>query len=194
MMLIALFAAPSSAQDNNYLFNLNPDEQQLALDLLRDFPAWQELGGDAERLVVCDLQLIRDKYAPAGEPPPRRYALVTEYVYDTGLSIRSLVDLLDHAVVKVQSAPGALAGLSVEEGDLAKELALANPWLSEFVEQHGADNVQLEPMLIRGDPERRRLVQMAIGIPGGYVMQPLVLVDLEAQQVLLENPRAGVSP
>lgn len=191
LAVLSLWTLPSTspvqAQDSNYVFTLDPDQQAHALALLRADPTWEELGGSAERLVFCDAQPVDDKHAPPGAPV-RRYALVTDYVYDTGRAIRSLVDLVDGTVVSVQSVSGALAGLSSEEGQLAMDLAMDEPWLNELIDRHGAENVRLEPMLIRGDAERRRLVQMAVGLPGGYVMEPLVLVDLETQTVLLEAP------
>lgn len=180
-------APPIQAQDSNYVFTLHPEQQALALDLLQGDAKWQELGGSAERVVFCDAQPVDDKHALPGEPA-RRYALTTHYVYDTGRAIRSLVDLVAGTVVKVESVSGALAGLSAEEGQLATDLAMGEPWLAQLVDQHGTDNVRFEPMLIRGDAESQRLVQMAVELPGGYVMAPLVLVDLETQTVRLEIP------
>lgn len=143
-------------------------------------------------VVIGRVELLRAK-GEDGEPSAERHALVTLYRYEGDLGILAAVNLAKQAVVSLDTVPGLPVPLAQEEFDRARTLALADPEVRRSL-GGDADRVVIEPLVLRTSDTSdslysRRVVRLLFRIGQDYLSDPIVLVDLTAERVLLEHPR-----
>lgn len=173
-------------------FEVTPAEAAAAAELAEKAIVARELRGAGPFYLVAT-EVVRDKAAEE-EGGGQRAILTTHYRYQGDLTIRTRVDLRRSEVVAVDALVGVPAPLAQEELDRARDLAFADPAVRRALgEQLGA--VRVEPLVVRTADEEdpfygRRLVRLLFKTATGYLRQPIVLVDLSGEKVIVEAPPA----
>jgi hypothetical protein len=148
------------------------------------------LPGRERRLVVASVDL-------AGNPEKDgtgRFALVTLYLYDGGITVRRLVDVRNGEIVREATAENDTPPLARAEAEFARALALADPLLAERLSPW-RDEVEVEALVSAtsdaADPlYRHRVVTLLFRTPEGYLATVgEVLVDLADGRVLMHPER-----
>lgn len=132
-------------------------------------------------------ELHRDKNAVTRN----RLVLVTSYRYSGDVAILSYVDLTKGVVTRVDAISHTNVHLSEAEYLLAKEKALTTPKVRQQIGEY-LGQIQVEAMVSHAAYEKdplfgHRVVRLLFKVPsGGYLAQPIVFVDLTANQVLID--------
>ena len=146
----------------------------------------------AGRNVVADVELVRDKaLEEAGRQD--RLASVTHYRYAGDLTIQTLVNITDEQVLDVRTAEHRPTPLTVEEVERAKSLAFDDPDVRSALPVP-VERIVAEPLLTTaGSPDDplfgRRVVRLLFKVGRDYLAQPVVLVDLTSERVIVEPPQ-----
>ena len=143
-------------------------------------------------LAIGRIELLREK-GPGGEDSPERLALVTVYRYEGNLGILATVNLARRVVVAVDSVPGLPVSLSPEEFQRARDLAFAEERVRAALGERGG-SVVIEPLVLRASDRTdslygHRVVRLLFRLDHDYLSDPIVLVDLTDERVLLETAR-----
>ncbi len=144
-------------------------------------------------------ELRRDKTAVTRN----RLVLVTSYRYSGDVAILSYVDLTKGVVTRVDTIAHTNVHLSETEYLLAKEKALADPKVRQQLGIY-LNQVKVEAMVSHSAYEKdplfgHRVVRLLFKVPdSGYLAQPIIFVDLTANQVLIDpepnHSHAAVPP
>jgi Cu2+-containing amine oxidase len=172
---------------------LSEAEQRRAVAIAERGPETARLLA-AGRSVVADVELVRDKsLEEAGRPD--RLALVTHYRYPGDLTIQTLVNVTREQVLEVRTAEHRPTPLAVDEVARAKTLAFDDPDVRAALTVP-LERIVVEPLLTSaGSPDDplfgRRVVRLLFKVGRDYLAQPVVLVDLTSERVIVEPaPRA----
>jgi Cu2+-containing amine oxidase len=144
---------------------------------------------EAGRSVLADVELVRDKtLEEAGRPD--RLALVTHYRYEGDLTIETLVNVTRGRVLEVRTAEHRATPLSAGEVERAKTLAFDDPNVRAALDVP-AERILVEPLLTSaGSPDDplfgHRVVRLLFMVDRDYLAQPIVLVDLTDERVIVE--------
>ena len=173
----------------------SPSPAPLSEEERRRAVAIAERGAETARLlaagrsVLADVELVRDKsLEEAGRPD--RLAMVTHYRYAGDLTIQTLVNITSEQVLEVRTAEHRATPLSVDEVERAKTLALEDPNVRAALTVP-VERIVVEPLLISaGSPDDplfgRRVVRLLFKVGRDYLAQPVVLVDLTSERVIVE--------
>lgn len=144
-------------------------------------------------------ELHRDKSAVTRN----RLVLVTSYRYSGDVAILSYVDLTKGIVTRVDTIAHTNVHLCEAEYLLAKEKAFADPKVRQQLGVY-LNQVKVEAMVSHSAYEKdplfgHRVVRLLFKVPNsGYLAQPIVFVDLTANQVLIDpepnHSHAAVPP
>jgi hypothetical protein len=132
-------------------------------------------------------ELYREKNAPTRN----RLILVTSYRYSGDVAILSYVDLTKGVVTRVDTVAHTNVHLSEAEYLLAKEKALSHPKVRQQLGEY-LSQIKVEAMVSHSAYEKdplfgHRVVRLLFKVPGsGYLAQPIIFVDLTANQVLID--------
>ncbi|MEE9296008.1 MAG: hypothetical protein V3W34_13735 [Phycisphaerae bacterium] len=162
---------------------------QTARDLAEKQPALQATLLSA-RVVYIGTELVRQKTAD-GEDDPRKIYRVIHYRYDDDVTIHSLVNLGESAVLDQQEIPHLPTSLSQEELDTASALAMKDRRVRDALGKD-VDRVQIEALVIRAANRKdrwfgHRVVQLLFRVGRDYRHSPRVIVDLTKNAVLVGN-------
>ena len=167
---------------------LSIEEQQLARQIADN--AIRVSDAYKEPIYFNGVELHRVKQED-GESSTERHAVVSHFRYENNTTILTYVNLARERVVEVQSIANIPARLSVEEFEIAKELALTDPNVKR---QLGAarDRIVVEPLVIHSASPKdpvfgRRVVRLLFRIGRDYLSKPVVIVDLTDRKVIIEE-------
>lgn len=169
--------------------SLSLREQALARRLAEEELLKPEHGIAAgERIYFTRVNLIP---APNADSPQRE-AIVTHYRYEGNQAILTYVDLRSESVYKVEKVTNLPTPLSEEEYRLAIELARADPRLAGFFADHEPD-LQIDaklcwPSEVRDSTQPHRNVELIFRDDDGWLVEPLVWVDLVRRIVHVDEP------
>lgn len=166
---------------------LTPEEVQVARSVAD--PAVRAAFVTRGPLYLVAVERFRDKLAEERDSLAR-FAVVTHYRYDGDLAIRTVVSLPRRAVVRTDTAAHAPTPLAPEELARARELALADSRVRETLGSH-VNDVVVEALVVRTASPRdplfgRRVVRLLFRVGRDYMRDPVVLVDLTAERVVVE--------
>ena len=136
-------------------------------------------------------ELHRDKAFEASGRTDR-LVLVTSYRYEGDLTLLTFINLTRGTVMKIESVKNAPTHLSEAEYLIAREKALAHPQVAAKLAEF-AGKVTVEAMVSRSPYNKdplygHRVVRLLFKVPQGYVVDPIVFVDLTANQVMVDSP------
>lgn len=140
-------------------------------------------------LYPVSAELFRDKnIAPAAQKD--RLVLVTSYRYDGDLAIYSFLNLTRGTVMKVNTVAHQPVRLTETEFLQAKDRALADPQVRQKLGSYRGQ-AQIEAMVSHSPYEKdplfgHRVVRLLFRVDKGYLVKPIVFVDLTAEQVLVD--------
>jgi Cu2+-containing amine oxidase len=197
-ILLACEGLQDRRTDDLSIEALAPSPEPLSEEEQRRAVAIAERGPDTARLmaagrsVVADVELVRDKNLEEARRDDR-LASVTHYRYEGDLTIETLVNITDEQVLEVRTAEHRPTPLTVEEVDRAKSLAFDDPNVRAALTVP-VERIVVEPLLTSAgsadDPLfGRRLVRLLFKVGRDYLAQPVVLVDLTSERVIVEPPQ-----
>lgn len=139
-------------------------------------------------MYLVAIELVRPK-----TPEESRQAFVRHYRYDGDLAIQTMVDLARRQVVSLDTVPHLPLPFVAEEVEHARRLALADPRVRRALDPF-LDELRVEAIPVRTvSPEdplyRRRVLRLLFRVPRGYLEEPVVLVDLTGERVIIEQSR-----
>jgi Cu2+-containing amine oxidase len=140
-----------------------------------------------ERTFLVHAEMVHDKAAPSS-----RRALLQYYRYNGDLTITSIVDLGAQNIVAFRSVEHVPTGISREEFEEARALALADPRVVAVL-GNNREQIVIEPLPLGTDlPEDRfrghRVIRLLFRIGRDYLAEPEVFVDLTERRVIIEQP------
>jgi hypothetical protein len=173
-------------------FRLTAAERQTAIRAAEQAITERQFRAEGP-LYLVDAELVRGK-AEGEQERASRLALITHYRYSGDVAIRTLVDAGSGRVLETEAIPHLPVPLAKEEFDRARELALADPRVRETLGAE-ASRLRAEALVVRTADERdsifgHRVVRLLFRRGQDYLTRPIVLVDLTAGRVLLEEPPA----
>ena len=195
LVLVACEGLQDRRAEDLSIPTLAPSPAPLSEDEQRRAVAIAERGAETARLlavdrsVLSDVELVRDKsLEEAGRPD--RLALVTHYRYPGDLTIETLVNITREQVLEVRTAEHRPTPLAVDEVERAKTLAFENPDVRAALPVP-VERIVVEPLLTSaGSPDDplfgRRVVRLLFKVGRDYLAQPVVLVDLTGERVIVE--------
>lgn len=167
---------------------LSEDEQQRAVAIAERSAETARLL-EAGRSVLTEVELIRDKSLEEAARPDR-LAMVTHYRYEGDLTIETLVNITAEQVLEVRTAEHRATPLSVGELERARTLAFDDPNVRAALGVP-AERIVVEPLLTSaGSPDDplfgHRVVRLLFRVGRDYLAQPVILVDLTEERVIIE--------
>ncbi len=170
---------------------LTPAERELAGRIALEFVRENQLLTVGQVFLV-DVELVRAKEGTLD--PAARQALVTHYRYDGDLALLTLVDLAREVGVSVDTVRHLAVPLSETEFENARRLALADDRLARILAPYESE-LRVEALLTQAqstdDPwYGHRVVRLLFHVGTGYLDEPVVYVDLTAEDVIIEEPGA----
>jgi hypothetical protein len=168
-------------------FEVSPSEREQAIGLAMGTGNFRTLSAE-QPMYLVGVELFRDKETEVERGDAGRQMLVTHYAAGTDTAILTRVNLETDEVVAVDTVPHLPVRLSREEFDIARRMALEDPRVQTAL--RGRD-VEVEAQLSRSsdekDPQyRHRVVHLLFKTPDGYLDSPTVIVDLTANEVMVE--------
>jgi hypothetical protein len=168
-------------------FEVSPSEREQAISLAMGTGNFRTLSAE-QPMYLVGVELFRDKETEIERGDTGRQMLVTHYAAGTDTAILTRVNLDTDEVVAVDTVPHLPVRLSREEFDIARRMALEDPRVQTAL--RGRD-VEVEAQLSRSsdekDPQyRHRVVHLLFKTPDGYLDSPTVIVDLTANEVMVE--------
>lgn len=168
-------------------FEVSPSEREQAISLATGTGDFRTLSAE-QPMYLVGVEFFRDKETEVERGDAGRQMLVTHYAAGTDTAILTRVNLETDEVVAVDTVPHLPVRLSREEFDIARRMALEDPRVQTAL--RGRD-VEVEAQLSRSsaekDPQyRHRVVHLLFKTPDGYLDSPTVIVDLTANEVMVE--------
>lgn len=136
-------------------------------------------------MYLVSMELLRPK-----APDDARQAVVTHYRYDRDLAILTTVDLARGRLVALDTVPHLAVAFAQEEVEAARRLARADERVRRALAPYG-DRVRIEALPLRTASREDRLfghrvLRLLFRVPRGYLEEPVVLVDLTTEEVIIE--------
>lgn len=181
-----LAQSPQSTDDLTQAFRLTAAERQQAVEIAERELTSRSLRAEGP-IYVVDAELLRDK-----QSDKRRLALITHFRYQGNLAIRTLVDLGDRQVLRVESSEDPQVPLAEAELKTAIDLTLADARVQAALGEDRA-RVTVEGLrLLTSDPKDplygHRVLRMLFKVGEDYRNTPVAIVDLTTRRVSIEAP------
>jgi Cu2+-containing amine oxidase len=196
-LLVSILPVALLAQRPRPLDPLTPEETQIAVRVARaDSSVRQLLGGGRSVLgavyfLATKPEVDSARAAEIRDPRPQRTAVVMFYVYEGNYGVRALVELPQARISRVDRVQEEPIPMAPEEVAEARRLALADPALRDRLgraERYRIEWLGVTAVDDRDRCYRHRCLQLLFRAREGYLTRPVVIVDLTAQQVRLEEP------
>lgn len=183
--LVAGCARTQGDEDNAMPFVLAADEIAQARRLAEvHIPGDTGPNSPLERVYFIKAELLPDSQAESAQ----RQVMVTHYRYRDDETIHTMVDLVQHQVLKVEKFHHFPTALSVEERQRAEELARRDPRLQDMLKSQPTVRLQLRPLQVADPAEPyfgHRLVHLLL-TRANEQLGTYVLVDLHTETVHLQ--------
>ena len=194
LVLLVAFATPTLAArtENGSAFRPTRAENQLAVSIADRSVTERGLRAVGPVYLVS-VELVDEKGVPD------RQALVTHYRTSGDLTILTTVNLTKGAVTHAEAIPHLPTGLSREELEQARTLALANPEVAAALGDRKrsivVESIVTRPATVDDPLWGHRLVRLLFLAGEDYLHAPTVIVDLTTSKVLVSQPsRASEEP
>ncbi len=194
--LCGVLAGPLGAaeeEDITFPFQLTEAEKLLAVQITDQALTSRDLRNGSP-LYLVETELVVEKPATEGGAD-KRLARITHYRYDGDLSIFTTIDLNAQTTRRMDVVPHLPVPFSNEEYAAAASLAMSDRRVRGILGQRQS-LVQPEGLAMRtSDPADRyfghRVLRMMFKLDDDYLTQPIVLVDLTTQTVVIEVVASG---